>query len=217
MLVASFAQAVELAPGQRIASDDPFDHDPTVVNLQGQTLASRTTPFERRVFSEEAGRELYFRGTLRQDVIRESESGYLSFHYRLSAGEHNWNPGAFDIEHKQVSGFGPWFTEVRADRFGRAYPAFGRSADGDVISISVDDGFGEWLVVRTNAPAFGDGGTFQVGVSFQPTLDEASARIATFRPVPEATVAGAVVISAAVILWRRRRVAAVVLPLVAVR
>lgn len=68
-----------------------MDLFPDTAPVQGETLVSRTTPWEIRVYNEEVGQELRAFGNLRQWVVRESETGYLSFHYDVDYGGDNWN------------------------------------------------------------------------------------------------------------------------------
>src|SRR5215208_252423 len=81
------------------------------VDWHGDVLASRSTPFEIREFSEEAGRDVWVRGKVLHEVIRETQSGYLSFHYRINV---NGTSGdVTDFEGATVYDFGRYFTDLR--------------------------------------------------------------------------------------------------------
>ena len=208
------ARGVDLAPG----GDPPdypdqdgyfYDTDPGFLSWHGEVLASRTTPWEVRVQSEEAGRELWFSGTLLHQVIREAESGLLAFHYRLTSTGSSGD--VTDFEYALASGFGSYSTDVRYDWGDSATaPDLRRSADGNSIQLQRGDTFGHWLIVRTDAPAYAEGGQFTTFLEFLPSDETARSDVATFKPVPEPAAAGTIgVIAAAALLRRRRRPAAV--------
>jgi hypothetical protein len=72
------------------------------------------------------------------------------------------------------------------------------------------DQFSHHVVVRTDAPAFDEGGSLYYRVDWDGWGEEGSARVATFRPVPEP--AGLVMLSAALLLLRRRRRRTAIVP-----
>src|SRR5689334_12644988 len=86
-LGAERAHAVELKPGGGPPGySDPYDYlkdvDPGWIRgeLQGTVLASRTAPFELHAVDAENDRELLVHGSLTHDVVRETQTGLLSFH-----------------------------------------------------------------------------------------------------------------------------------------
>ena len=178
-------------------------------NWQGEVLASRVTPFEIRVPSEAAGRDLLVTGSLTQEVIRESTTGYLSFHYRIGGGPATND--TTDFEGITFHGFETWFTDVRTDVQDNQAVALRRMDGGDTFFYWVDQ-FSHWLIIRTNAPDFGVVGNLHYNVDWDGWGEEGSARLETFRPVPEPAVGIVLLLSALTLLQRRRRDAAVVRP-----
>jgi hypothetical protein len=169
---------------------------------QGEVLASRVTPFEIRVRSEEAGHDLLVTGSLRQEVIRESSTGYLSFHYRVGAGR--VGNDTTDFEGITLTGFGTGFTDVRTNVRDNEAFALRRLDGGDTFYYWVDK-FSHWIIVRTNAPDFAEGGSFHYSVDWDGWGESGSASVATFRPVPEPASGLAALTGAAALLRRRRR------------
>jgi hypothetical protein len=168
---------------------------------QGEVLGSRVTPFEIRVASEEAGHDLLVRGSLRQEVIREQSTGYLSFHYRVGAGR--VGNDTTDFEGITLTGFGSGFTDVRTNVRDNEAFALRRLDGGDTFYYWVDK-FSHWIIVRTNAPDFAEGGSFHYAVDWDGWGEEGSATVTTFRPVPEPTTGIAALTGAAALLLRRR-------------
>jgi hypothetical protein len=177
--------------------------DLQIEDWPGEVLVSRDTPFEIRVYSDEAGRDLVVRGGLTQEVVRESETGYLSFHYRVGAGRVTQD--TTDFEGLTLHGFGTYFTDVRSDVPPLDF-SLRRLDGGDTFFYWVDD-FSHHVVIRTDAPAFDDGGSLNYHVDWDGWSREGSASLDVFRPVPEP--AGLVMLGAAPLLLRRRRVAVV--------
>ena len=204
-LVGARAHAVVIAPGGGPPpSTEIHDFDPGSAPLDGVVLASRTTPFEIREFDEEVGQELWVRGQFEHWVVREAQTGYLAFHYRVSGGESNWR--VVDAELTTIEGFASYLTEVRAESPEHAI-SVNRTADGDRLSFYMGQSLGSYFVIRTDAPAFAEGGEFRQMVDFEPTRTDGAAVLATFRPVPEP--AGLLTFSAAALLLPRRRAAVV--------
>lgn len=201
------ARAVVYSPdGSHRHYDDPFEFrrdlsTEEIEDLEGQVLASRVTPFEIREYSEEAGRELLVEGSLTEEVVREAETGYLSFHYRVIAGPRTND--TTDFEGLTLTGFGTWFTDFRSDLGDGLDFAIHRLDGGNTFFYYVQEDFGHKIVVRTDAPDFAEGGTFHYSVDWDGWGEDGSARLGTFRPVPEP--AGLLTLPAAALLLRRRR------------
>ena len=181
---------------------------------QGEVLASQTTPFEIRRFSEDAGRDVWVTGALTHEVIRETKTGNLSFHYRANVG--GASPDTRDFEGITAGGFGGFRTDVWANVDYSELPTLYRTPDGETLWYTAGEGFSHWLIVRTNAPDFAPGGTFTYAVDWDGAGEAGTAQIATFQAVPEPG-AGMALLTAAGILLRRRRPALVLQPPAAVR
>jgi hypothetical protein len=203
------ARAVVLGPGGSPPTyTDPLDYrrntDTSETVGDGEVLASRTTPFEIRIPSEEAGHDLWYRGTLRNEVVRERGSPFLSFHYFMDYGDSSGD--TVDFDGAGASGFAGFATDVRATWWTGNPPTLRRSDDGDVIYYRNGDSLAfHHLVVRTDATAFAEGGAFSSGVEFEAYNESGTATIATFRPVPEPAAIGLLVVTGAAALPRRRR------------
>ena len=203
------ASAAEIQPGGRpqgYADQDEYWRDVSIEWLdddwRGEVLASETTPFEIRRFSKEAGRDVWVTGQLTHEVIREAETGYLSFHYRVGVG--GGSPDTRDFEGITAHGFGRYMTDVWANVGHSELPTLFREADGNSIWYIAGEGFGHWLIVRTDAPAFAPGGSFHYAVDWDAWGEAGTAVVPTFRAVPE-PAAGMLLSVAAPLLLRRRR------------
>lgn len=185
-----------------------------IENWRGEVLASQTTPFEIRRFSEDAGRDVWVTGALTHEVIREAKTGNLSFHYR--AGVLGASPDTRDFEGITAGGFAGYRTDIWANVDYSELPTLYRTPDGGSILYTAGEGFSHWLIVRTNASDFAPGGTFTYAVDWDGAGEAGTAQIATFRAVPE-PAAGMAFLTAAGILLRRRRPASAVQPPAAVR
>jgi hypothetical protein len=200
------ARAVVYNPdGTTPPYDDWYERrrDLEIQHWPGEVLASRTTPFEIRVYSAKAGRDLAVAGSLTQEVVRETETGYLSFHYRV--GAIRLTQDTTDFEGLTLEGFGTYFTDVRSDVRDDDF-SLRRLNGGDTFFYWLDD-FNHHLVIRTNAPAFDDGGSLNYHVDWDGWGEAGSATVGTFRPVPEP--AGLISLGAAALPLRRRRAAVV--------
>lgn len=184
---------------------DDFRRDLEIQDWPGEVLASRTAPFEIRVNFEDLGRDLVHTGTVTQEVVRESGTGYLSFHYRVNDGP--TSDQMVEFEGVRLHGFETWFTDVRSNVPDGVDFALDRFNGGDTFFhwARVPVEFGLHVVVRTNAPDFAEGGSFQYRVDWDGWGQAGTAGVATFRPVPEPTVAWAVSLIVAGGLLRRRR------------
>jgi len=211
LVPADMTLATELKPGGGIPPyEDQVDYykdlDPGWIanELEGPVLASRTTPFELRGFDSESGLSLLVHGSLTQRVVRETQTGLLSFHYGFGVVD---PPDALDFDSATFRGFGSFFTDIRASTPAEL-PILRRSADGDSIWYVHGESFGHQVIVRTNAPDFAEGGEFTVVGDWVFTAQYPSATLATFRPVPEpAAFSSVTLIGAALLLRRRRRMA----------
>jgi hypothetical protein len=204
------ANAVVLQPdGREPRYDDWNDymHDLELgtVDPGGEVLASRTTPFEVGVYSEQADRDVWVKGTLQHQVVREPHSGYLSFHYRF--GMDSSSGDTTDFEGATIYDFGHYFTDVRTDDYGTRPTIVRGDAPGfgDYVWYRNEETFDHTILVRTDAPDFAEGGRFLLDADFDGWGVEGVADVATFRPVPEPAAAGAMTLTGAALLLRRRR------------
>src|SRR5215208_1320231 len=116
LVIATASDAVVIEPdGTKVPPGGDEDYWNYValdsVDWHGDVLASRSTPYEIREFSEEACRDVWVRCTILHEVMRETQSGYLSFHYRINV---NGTSGdVTDFEGATVYDFGRYFTDVR--------------------------------------------------------------------------------------------------------
>ena len=204
---AQSARAVEFFPsGETPDYADPDDYfrDLEPQNWPGTVLASRVTPFEIRTFSEQAGRDAFVTGTLTNEVIRETESGYLSFHYKVDIT--GGSTDVRDFEGITLRDFNTYFTDFRADVTRNETGVITRDNGGDSFFFRIGERSEHWLVVRTDAPDFAEGGSFRYQVDWDGLNEAGSAVVPAFTPVPEPATAGALgVIGAAALLRRRRR------------
>jgi hypothetical protein len=220
LLPAPLALATELRPGGGIPPyEDQVDYykdlDPGWIanELEGPVLASRTTPFELSGFDNDSGLSLLVHGSLRHWVVRETQTGLLSFHYAFGVVD---PPDPLDFDSATFRGFDSFFTDVRASAHADL-PSLRRSADGDSIWYAHGESFGRHVIVRTNAPDFAEGGEFTVVGDWVFTAQYPSATLATFRPVPEPAAFSSVLLIGAALLLRWRGHLAAAPPRAAVR
>jgi len=175
------------------------------VDWHGDVLASRTTPFEIREYSEEAGRDVWARGTVLHEVIRETRSGYLSFHYRIDVNQTSGD--VTDFEGATAYDFGHYFTDVRGsvEPYDLPFLRRGDSSFGNFIHYANFERLDNWFVVRTDAPAFAEGGTLKLHYDFDGWGEDGGADVATFQPVPEPGAGATVLLTGVAALCRRRR------------
>src|SRR5688572_8007229 len=207
LAAAHTAEAIVFNPDGRrpVSYDDEFEYhaDLSPQPWEGEVLASQITPFEIRVPTEQPGREVWVRGSLTHEVIRETESGYLSFHYRVGT---TGGSGDFrDFEGIALSDFGTYFTDFRADVPMNVTGVIDRTDGGRRFFYRLGESSSQWLIVRTDAPHFAEGGSFDYYVDWDGWDLDGSARLATFMPVPEPGVGALVLFSGAVRLLRRTR------------
>jgi hypothetical protein len=187
LLPATPALATELKFGGGIPPyEDQVDYwkdlDPGWISneLEGPVLASRTTPFELSGFDSDSGLSLLVHGSLTQRVVRETQTGLLSFHYDFGVVD---PPDALDFDSATFRGFDSYSTDVRASTHGDL-PMLWRSADGNSIWYVHGESFGHQVIVRTNAPDFAEGGAFTVVGDWVFTVQYPSATLATFARSP---------------------------------
>src|SRR5687768_9043677 len=101
LIVSPTARAGVLVPGQQGGGED------FVLNLDdprfdGETLVTRTTPFEVLTTDVDTGATIGVAGTLESSVVRESATGTLAFRYSVRGQEQNVT---VDFEELAVSGF----------------------------------------------------------------------------------------------------------------
>ena len=210
LITPAAARAGELVPGQTFNAANPEDpgrdsFDGGVSPVAGEVLAESVVPYEA-IDGGEPGNELFSRGTVTTRVVREAGRPGLTFDYRIDETEFR---GVIDMEQVAVAGFTGFATDVRAATLeSDAVLGINRSADGRRVFLTYDmDGLDEYLVVRTNAPAFAPGGTFDVSYDFPGSSapgNFGTVGVATFQPVPEPTGAAIVLASSAALLRRRR-------------
>ena len=200
------AEAVVFTPtGQTPHYNDQTDYyaDLEPQAWPGDVLASRTTPFDIRASDESSGREAFVTGTLTNEVVRESESGYLSFHYKVDIT--GGSGDIRDFEGINLRGFNTYFTDFRADVSGNETGALSRDEGGDSFYFRLGERSEHWLIVRTDAPAYAEGGEFIYQADWDGLGVDGSVHLATFKPVPEPCTVGTIGFIAAAALLRRRR------------
>lgn len=200
------APAGEVAPGQRIDRFDPDDTTQPFVTeadpVAGEVLATSVVPYDVDDAGE-PGQLLFARGTLTSRVVRELGRVGLTFEYLLEQSEQR---GVVDLEDITLRAFNGFATDVRTAS-DLSYTVIERSADGQRLRLAYnEEDLAEYLIVRTNAPAYAPGGTFAVHWDFpgSPNPGFGTEVLATFQPVPEPGVA-AVLLAAGGALLRRRR------------
>jgi hypothetical protein len=215
LAIPTTASAAVMQPGGRpqgYADDIEYWQDVGIdwlENWQGEVLASESTPFEIRVFSEEAGRDVWASGELVHEVVRETGTGHLSFHYRVDVT--SGSRDTRDFEGITIRGFDRYRTDVWADVDLSDLPTMHRDSNGDSIWYIAGEGDAHWVIVRTNAPDFAPGGEFIYAVDWDGWGEDGSAHIPTYRAVPE-PAAGLAALTAAAAMSLRRRAASTVLP-----
>ncbi len=218
------SRAADVPPGAAVlVSSSDF------VPPQGDLLAHATQGFSI-IFDAPPGQYIgtettrTYQGTLSSSVFREA-SGYLAFEYDFTFDEKF--PGAsFPVGGEgswlDLIGFGGTTTDVQDTKTAsQAYIT--RSADGSMLSLLGQGPAGTYgphhAVVRTSATSFDSGGSAVVslgdefGVSSTPgggstatgILSRDSVIPGTFRPVPEPTVLGAIMVLGGITALRRRK------------
>jgi hypothetical protein len=203
--IAPAARAADVAPGERQYSRDPAvlpGWSTSAAPVDGEVLGTLTTPFDVR--DPEIPDVLFSRGTFTARVVREAGRDGLTFDYRLVESASGGPPEIGPIE---VGGFRTYATDVRSRVLAEeeAYLGIVRSADGDLLRFEYDSpGLDEYLIVRTNAPAFAEGGLMRVGYEMSGGDGFGTIPLPTFRPVPE-PAACALLAASVLFLARRRR------------
>lgn len=161
--VAAPARAGVLVPGQRGGGED-FVLNIDDPRFEGETLATRTTPFEVLTTDVDTGATIGVTGTLESSVVRESATGTLAFHYSVRGQERN---ATVDFEELRVGGFAAFDTDAYSNETSLTQARSNRSGDGDLIEFTGDESWGADFVVRTNATAFDEDGRAVIWAAFQ--------------------------------------------------
>jgi hypothetical protein len=179
------AQAGVLAPGEQRAGDD-FILNLDDPSFDGETLATRTTPFEVLRADTETGETIGVTGAVTSAVIRESATGRLAFHYSVTGTEVG---ATVDFENFFVTGFSGFATDVFSSETSLTSGRATRSADGDEIDFVGDESWGADFVVRTDATAFEEGGGARILASYQTGSPEGGSdafpSVDAFRPAAD--------------------------------
>lgn len=208
-LAPASARAADVAPGERVIRLDPDDgtrpYDAAEDPVAGEVLATMVVPFEVDDGRPPAERD-FSRGTLTSRVIREPGRPGLTFDYRLDQTEVR---GVIDMEDNTLAAFNGFTTDVRTGTTTRsdAVQYVERSADGNQVRLGYNiEDLEEYLIVRTDAPAYATGGTFAAhwDIESSPENPFGTEVLATFRPVPEPGGVAVVMALGAHLLRRRR-------------
>jgi hypothetical protein len=153
----------------------------------GETLASRSIPFEIIDTDQLTGEEIGVRGTLTHSVVRESATGQLAFHYGVTGTQVNV---VIDFEDFFARGFQSFLTDVYSNQTALTEAGSNRSADGNQIHFIGDESWGgASFVVRTDATEFEEGGEAEILAFYQtgdpPGGGERRVTFDTFRPAAD--------------------------------
>jgi hypothetical protein len=183
-LLAGAAHAGVVGPGES-RHGTREDHNvfpvPPAAQWQGELLAERSEAFEFVGEPPEGGGEAPFaRGTFTSRVHRDLEGGGLAFVYVLDQTE---SSSVIDLERVTIRSFGSFTTDVY---FSEQDHGVTRSADGAALDylFNIEDVSGTFLV-RTNAAAFDENGSFLVGMDFEPSGVTRNDTFAAFQPVAD--------------------------------
>jgi hypothetical protein len=177
------ARAGVVAPGET-GSGPAFGFDQVP---SGAVLAERTVPYEFTGLSDDPADplppvELFARGTITSRVIRDSETGGLTFIYE---GTQTATNSIIDLNTLVLRGFTGFTTDVL---HGQSDTLVRRSADGDTISLdfSFSENVDGVFVVRTNATNFKAADNLDVGMEFQPDEIRVTQTFGAYQPAADA-------------------------------
>ncbi|HZN64986.1 MAG TPA: hypothetical protein VFB66_06765 [Tepidisphaeraceae bacterium] len=185
LALSASANAGILEPGEG-GSGDEFVLRLDDPQFTGETLASRSLPFEIIETDQLTGEEIGVRGTLTHSVVRESATGRLAFHYGVTGTE---VVVQIDFEDLFVRGFQSFVTDVYSDQTSLVDASSNRSADGNQVNFVAAENFQGNFVVRTDATEFEEGGEAEILAFYQtgdpPGGNERRVTFDTFRPAAD--------------------------------
>ena len=173
-----------VAPGGSVSGEDEDANAwplPPDAEWRGELLGQRSEAYE---LIGEPGPEGepggFARGTFTSSVYRDAGTGGLAFLYSLDMTDFE---GIIDQERASIRSFATFTTDVSASR--RQFVAT-RSADGASLDYAFNlEGIGGDYLVRTDATAFDENGSFFLAVDFEPGGIDASDTFAAFQPIAD--------------------------------